>query len=97
MSASSEKPEYVLVCKRYLRIFGLYYFKNDSTFRRCITNIWMFIIGFLFLLTAVQAFYQQMTREGFNLARDCPGILTFCKFLSKQKKYRLKQFSMFQS
>lgn len=74
----SNKPEYVLTCKRFLRLFGLYYFKSDTKLKRCVTNVWMFAITFLFLLTALQALYQQLRKEGFNIARDSPGVVTFC-------------------
>lgn len=72
------RPEYGLVCKRFLRIFGLYYFKNDKKLRRYVTNVWMFSITFLFLLTALQALYQQLRRKGFIVTRDLPGTVTFC-------------------
>lgn len=76
--STTNKPEYVLPCKRSLRLFGLYYFKSDGNIRRFITNIWMFFIAFLFLLTALQAMYQQLNRGDFDMTRDSPGILTFC-------------------
>lgn len=77
------KVEYVLSCKRFLRVFGLYHFKNDGILIKIVTTVWMFFIGFLFILTALQALYQQINRGDFNMMRDSPGILTFCKSIYK--------------
>lgn len=87
--------EYVLNCKLFLRLFGLYFFENDSKRRRLLTNAWMFFCSGLFLLTAIQALVQLLSREGFDLTNDCFGILTFCEsnLLLKSIKLVIDDFS----
>lgn len=77
--ASDEQPvEYAMFCKLFLRLFGLYYFKDDSRTRRILTDAWLFFVAFVFLVTAIQAFVQQIGRSEFQLTRDSFGVLLIC-------------------
>lgn len=94
MQDPPQNVEYILICKVFLRPFGLYYFKHDTRLRRLVTNSWAVFITLLFLVTALQALYQLLTREGFDLIRDCPGILTLCKLTGLQLKFVTPDFQL---
>lgn len=70
--------EYAMFCKQFLRLFGLYYFKEDTKLRRCLTDTWLWFVAFVFLLTAVQALILQLGRSEFELTRDSFGVLLIC-------------------
>lgn len=78
MTAQTGPIEYAIVCKKFLRLFGLYYFKDDSKRLRFLTNVWMWFVSFVFLLTGIQAFTQQIRRSEFVLTRDSFGVLLIC-------------------
>lgn len=66
--------------KLQLRVFGLYYFKEDSERRRFFTDAWMWFVAVVFLVTGVQALIQQLGRSEFDVTKDSFGILLICMF-----------------
>lgn len=83
MSAQSGPVEYAMFCKKFLRLFGLYYFKDDTKTRRFLTDAWMWFVSFVFFVTAIQALIQQLGRNQFELTRDSFGVLLICKLYAK--------------
>lgn len=79
MVVKTGKPiEYAMFCKQFLRLFGLYYFKEDTKRKRFLTDAWMWFVSGVFLLTATQALIQQLGRSEFELTRDSFGVLLIC-------------------
>lgn len=74
-----ETREYALFYKKLLRLFGLYYFKDDTKITKFLRDTWMWFIASVFLLTSVQALILLLGRSEFDLKRDSFGVLLVCK------------------